>query len=442
MSPDESKVKSSIFKKIIPIVGIAIGILLLFFLITRVILPRVSGSKEPESVTLTYWGLWEETPTLQPIFTDYQTQNPHVSINYQQQSHKDYRERLQSALARGEGPDIFRFHNTWVPMLKTELALLPSSVYDTPTFNATFYPVASRDLTQGNSLVGVPLMIDGLALYYNKQIFEAGGKSPPTDWEQLRQIAFDLTVKDAQGKIQTSGVALGTTGNVEHWSDILAIMMLQNGANPASPIGATAEDSLKFYTIFNNSDRVWDSSLPNSIFAFATSKVAMIFAPSWQVHTIKDINPNLNFGIVPIPQLPGGNTTWASYWAEGVSQKSQNQAEAFKFLKYLSDKQTQINFYSQASKVRLFGEPYSRKDLADTISQADFVGPYITQAQNAQSFYMASRTFDNGINDKIIKYYEDAINAVNQGQDPQAVLQTVAQGVAQVLSQYGVSSSR
>lgn len=438
--PGKPRIQGSVFKFLIPILG---GLLLIggiIFAATRFLLPKTKTPTGPEPVNLTYWGLWEEPEIIKAVLADYQQANPHVTINYQQQSHKDYRERLQSALAQGTGPDIFRFHNTWVPMLKNELAPLPPSVFDATSFSSTFYPVANQDLNVSGNILGVPLMIEGLGLYYNKDIFESGGKSPPTDWVELRQVAFDLTVRNTENQVQTAGVALGTTGNIEHWPDILALMLLQNGADPANPTGSTAEDALKFYTIFAASDKVWDNTLPNSVYAFATEKVAMIFAPSWQAHSIKQINPHIEFGIVPVPQLPNSNVTWASYWVEGVSKKSPKQIEAFKLLKFLSEKDKLVKFYTEASKTRLFGEPYSRQDLADTLKSDPLVGPFITQAPNAKSFYLASRTFDNGINDKIIKYYEDAINAVNEGADPAESLQTVAQGVQQVLSQYGVTA--
>ncbi len=440
-SEHSSRVQGSIFKYLIPAVVVILGLFLLYFLYSRFFAPQTSKTKTPEPITLNYWGLWEDNPVIKAVLSEYQTQNPNVTINYQQQSHKDYRERLQSALARGEGPDIFRFHNTWVPMLKNELASIPASVFDSTSFSATFYPVAQKDLTLSGNILGVPLMIDGLGLYYNKKIFTSGGKTPPTSWEELRQSAFDLTVRDAEGKITTAGIALGITSNIEHWSDILALMMLQNSADPANPIGEPAESALKFYTIFSISDRVWDATLPNSVYAFATEKVAMIFAPSWQAHTLKQINPNLDFGIVPVPQLPTTNVTWASYWVEGVSKKSAQTEEAFKVLKFLSEKDKLVKFYTEATKVRQFGEPYPRKDMADLLKTDPLVYPFISEAPNAKSFYMASRTFDNGINDKIIKYYEDAINATNQGQDVKEVLQTAAQGIQQVLSQYGISSS-
>ena len=52
---------------------------------------------------------------------------------------------------------------------------------------------------------------------------------------------------------------------------------------------------------------------------------------------------------------------------------------------------------------------------------------------------MASRTGDKGINDEIIAYYEDAINGiVDKQMAPEAVIETVASGVKQVLTKFGV----
>ena len=53
--------------------------------------------------------------------------------------------------------------------------------------------------------------------------------------------------------------------------------------------------------------------------------------------------------------------------------------------------------------------------------------------------YLNSQTYDNGANDKIIKYYEDALNAMNTDNQPvSSVLPTVEQGIAQVSSQDGL----
>jgi multiple sugar transport system substrate-binding protein len=397
---------------------------------------------QDQPITITYWGLWEPTAVMDQVFADFQSQNPNITVEYQQQSHRDYRERLQNALASKQGPDLFRFHNTWLPMLGQYVSSVPGSVYSQADYTQTFYPVAEETLTFQGNLAGVPLMIEGLGLFYNQDILQAAGLTPPTTWEELRTVASRLTL--AQGnQILRGGVALGTTSNVEHWPDIVGLMLLQNSADPAKPNNQLGQDAVTFYTLFSRTDKVWDDSLPSSTFAFATEKVAMMIAPSWRAHDVSDINPDLNFAIVPAPKLPETDIAWASFWAEGVSKGSSRakQEAAWSLIKFLSSKETLRRFYSAASDNpgRLFGEPFSRIDMADQLTTDPLVGAYITQAPLAKSWYLASYTHDNGLNDQIIKYYEDAINAINQGETADDVLTTVEQGVAQVLSQYGLA---
>lgn len=404
---------------------------------------------KPKATTLTYWGLWEPDEAVRGVLLDWEKKYPDIKINYSQQSPKEYRERLQSALARNEGPDVFRFHISWVPMLKNELEPMPGSVMSASQFESSYYPVIPQNLKSGASILGVPLMVDTLALYYNEDIFSAAGKDPPTSWEELRQTAADLTVRDEAGQIQTAGVALGTTSNVDHWPDILGLMMLQNSADLSNPGACRKQgqeevclgpDALTFYTIFSQVDRVWDAALPASTIAFATGKVAMYFGPSWRVFDIKAINPNLKFKVVSVPQLPDTNISWASFWVEGVAKKSQHKAEAWEFLKYLSSPAVLEKLYQAQSNVRLFGEPYSRIDMAEKIKDNPLVSPFVEQMSNALTWYLCSNTFDNGLNDKMIKYFEDAVNAVNSGVEAKKALETTSQGVSQLLSQYGIGS--
>jgi len=433
--------------KILPILLIILFVVISALVVIKFIVPKFQA---PKQITLTYWGLWEPEEVMRGILADWEKENPGVKVNYIRQSQKEYRERLQSALARGEGPDIFRFHIAWLPMIKNELEPLPQKVMTSSDYESSFYPVTVNNLRSGSSYLGVPLMFDSLALYYNEDIFQAGAKSPPRTWEELRQLATDLTVKDDEGRIQTAGVALGTTSNVDHWSDILGLMMLQNGAdlnNPGSCSKRAEEevclgaDALTFYTIFNKIDKVWDDTLPSSTLAFATGKAAMYFGPSWRVFDIKQINPRLNFKIVSVPQLSDTNTAWATYWVEGVAKKSRYINESWDLLKFLSSSQSLEKLYAAQSNVRLFGEPYPRIDMADKLNSNPLVSPFVDQAAKAQTWYLCSNTFDNGINDRMIKYYEDAVNAVNLGKTAKEALQTTDQGVAQLLSQYGLSAS-
>lgn len=402
------------------------------------------SSSNQTTGTLTWWGLWEDQAIVQPLIDAYEAQHEGVKITYLKQSPQDYRERLTSALAKDGGPDIFAFHNTWVPMFRANLDALPASVMNPADFAKTFYPIASSDLTSGSSIVGIPLEYDGLVLYINEEIFEKAGKTPPTTWDDFRNMSKTLTVKDVQGVITQAGAAMGRTENVDHWPEILALLMLQNGVNLSNPVGKTAEDALTFFTIFSTSDGVWDAGQPTSTQAFAAGRLAMYIGPSWRAFDIIQQNPNLKFKTYPIPQLPKDNPnqpdiTYATYWAQGVSTASQNKSIAWDFLKYMSTQDSLTKFYANASKYRNFGEPYSRVDMATLLDDHPLASSVIAQAPGAESWYLASRTFDGptGINSLMINYFSDAVNAMVKGTTPvNQILSTVASGVAQVLAQY------
>jgi ABC-type glycerol-3-phosphate transport system substrate-binding protein len=170
----------------------------------------------------------------------------------------------------------------------------------------------------------------------------------------------------------------------------------------------------------------------------------MYVAPSWRAFDIIQQNPNLQFKAYPIPQLPKDSPsqpdiTYATYWAQGVWVNSQNKDIAWDFLKFLSTEETLTKFYQNAAKIRNFGEPYSRTDMASLLTDHPLAGPVVAQAPGAESWYLASRTFDGptGINSLMAKYFEDAINSMLDASTPvDKILSTAAAGVAQVLSQY------
>lgn len=427
------------FPKIFIWVGVIMVVLLLALLVVRLL-----GGKGKASGEVTWWGLWEDSTIVEPLIAEYEKEHSGVKITYVKQSPQDYRERLTSALAKGTGPDIFRFHNTWVPMFKNDLDTLPASVMSSSDFAKNFYPVASSDLTSGSGIVGIPLEYDGLVLYINEDIFNRAGKTPPTTWDDLRILAKELTVIDDKNVITQSGVALGRTENVDHWPEILALLMIQNGVDLANPVGKPAEDALTFFTVFSSVDGVWDATLPSSTQAFAAGKVAMYIAPSWRAFEIIQQNPNLKFKTVAVPQVAKDNpnepdVTYATYWAEGVWARSSKKAVAWDFLKFLSTQDSLQKLYANASKTRDFGEPYPRRDMANLLSAHPILGPIIIQAPVAQSWYLASRTFDGptGINSQLANYFGDAVNAVASGKvEAGKALITAATGIAQVLSQY------
>ena len=395
--------------------------------------------EEGGPITLTYFGLWEEENLIKPVIEEYQKLNPNITINYDRQSSVNYRTRLQTQIKEEQGPDIFRIHNSWLPMFENDLAPSPTEIFSPADYKALFYPVAAESFVKGSQIYAAPFEIDGLALYINEELLNNVGGQIPKTWQEFIDSATKMTVRDALG-IKTAGAAIGSTGNVDHWSDILGLLLLQQpGVNLNNMATSQVAEVFTFYTGFvtDPKRKVWDRDLPNSTTMFASGRLGFYFAPSWRAHELRVANPNLKFKVVMVPQLSSQRQVgWASFWGEAVSKYSKNSEEAWKFVKFLTSAEAQKILYAEASKVRLFGEPYSLINLTAEVANDPVVGAFVTQGPNYKFWYLSSNTFDLGINDEMIKYFEDGINATLGGTDPQVALQTVDKGVKQVLDKY------
>jgi len=343
------------------------------------------------------------------------------------------------------GPDIVRYHSSWVPQLKPYLLPFPKSIVDATELETDYYKTVERDMKVNGAYYGIPLGIDTLALFINTELLNQIGAQPPTTMIELSEVARQMTVPE-DGRIRTSGVALGTFDNIAHASDVVAMFILQDGGdwkNPAGPARESTEGALNFYTYFSKSDagtKTWDDTLDNSKLAFAKGDLGMYFGYSWDIFEIKAINPGLQFQVAKVPNVAGGRkNTVASYWVEGVSATSPNSKEAFAFLEYMSKPETLQRLYELQSKTRLFGILYPRKSMASLLSSNELVYPFISQGDDAQSTGFSSDTYDGdtGINTLLNVYLGNAIRSINTNTSVKSAVDTLGEGVRQVLTRYG-----
>jgi len=430
--------KSGLAKKLFLFGFVFVLLLILAGVIVRFVLPRLRGGVLPErQVSLTWWGLMAKE-SVDPLILEYTKQNPNVTINYVEQSKEDYRERITNALAKKQNVDIFELHNSWVPMFRDELSFLPEEVMSSAEFAETFYPIYSKDLNLGGGVVGIPLVYDGLGLFINEEIFATYGKTVPATWDEFVEVALELTLKDEMGNIRQAGVAMGTTQNVDYWQEILALLMIQNGANLAEPVGELAVGALEFYTSFSTKYGVWDETMPNSTTAFANGQLAMYFGTALRSREISSINPDLRFRVVAVPQLPKEfpnepDVGYATGFFEAVWSKSGEQKEAWKFLKFISQREILGKMKTGIS---------SRVDMREMQTGSIGTEGIVALAPVATSWYLVSDTGDGetGINSQVSKYFGDAVDAVvGQGVDSSVALEVASQGVNQVLSSYGLA---
>jgi len=442
-------------KKPLILIGVALISLILVILFSTVFKSKVINSQ----VVLNYWGLWEEESVMNGIIADFESKNPNIKVNYKKNQKDGYAGRLNGRLAKSgeveDIPDIFRIHNTWIPMFRDNLAAVPNETETKIGLENDFFDVYEKDLVESGEYLSVPLMYDGLVMFYNPALLEKAQVNVPNNWWDLKKSAAKITERDGSGRITVAGAAIGTVENVDHWSDIVGLMMKQNGVNLNTISGDNEKklkDVLDFYTLFKTSDKVWDETLPNSTQYFASGNLAFYFGPSWRIFDIQALNPNLKFEVTAMPQLPTTASTptdqigaeaeltnfhWASYWTEGVNNKSKYQKEAWKFLEYLSSAEVLEKMYQADSQIRSFGQIYPRKSMAEKVSSNPKIKPFVETANNASSWYLASETGDDGVNMEMQKYFGDAISSILNGtKNSEEAVKTVISGVTQLRQKY------
>lgn len=293
-------------------------------------------------VNLEIWGSFDDSDAYGKILEKYRMLNPYVGeIKYRKFDVDNYKKDLIDALASGQGPDMFLIHNTWLPSFKDKIEPAPSYLFGEQELRRDFVDVAASDFLDEGKVYAVPLSVDSLALYYNKDLFNAEGITrPPATWEELMEDVKRLTKIDQNGNIIQQGAALGTAYNINRSTDILGLIMFQKGVqmvnegkNQAAfddPVAVgnnsvqAGEDALEFYTRFSRASSPvysWNSRMHYSLDAFYEGTAATMLNYSWHYSNIKNKNSKLNFTVAPIIQFKNSRpVNYANYWGLAVAK--------------------------------------------------------------------------------------------------------------------------
>ncbi len=390
------------------------------------------------------WGVFDDADTMEPLVRAFEAsqKRARVQVEYRKISPPDqYEEILRTALAEGRGPDVLLVHSSWIPRWQGTLLPAPSDTVSLRNVRDEFVDTVANDLVLNGRILGLPLFVDSLALYYNKDIFNASGVArPPRTWKEAhdvvrRTVRFNPV---EPGQIDQHGLAAGTGRNVNRSPDIISAILLQNGVVFHDDTGAIAfgdderaRQSVRFLTDFANPAKdvyTWQPTSDYSIDAFAEGEAAMMFNYSYHRATIQAKNPRLNFAIAPFPQLDGTTATYASYWAFGVSRQSANAQAAWQFVRFLTGTDSAREYLKRS------GYPPARRDLVVELQRDPTIGVFAEQALSARTWQQP----DNRVVDRV---FTEMLDDVVVGRDTvEAALRRAAEQIQAAANALGGSA--
>ncbi|WP_449386516.1 extracellular solute-binding protein [Cellulomonas soli] len=336
-------------------------------------------------------------------------------------------ERLTTAVASGDGPDVLQVGLSKLRTFADAGALMPldDALADHPALAATNFAdgVAGDATAVDGKTVAIPWVADTRVLFYRSDILtEAGIDAPPATWDELRADAATLA---ARGEGQYGYY-------IPQWDSALPVIMTwAQGGDILDADGAIDFDTPQFEAAVDLYTGLYaDGSVPvNGDFdqtqGFVTGVAPMLISGPYLAKSISDAAPDLegDWSVTTVPTAKAGTSLFAgssmALWKD-TAQKDQ----ALDLLEFLSDPATQVDWYTINGEL-----PTVKAALDDpTLTGDPLVAVYSEQLADAAVLPLVPN-WDGGTGADLLT----ALNSIAlQGADRDEALATLRESTAGV----------
>jgi multiple sugar transport system substrate-binding protein len=254
--------------------------------------------------------------------------------------------KLMTAVRSGAGPDIAvvdRFTIAQRAATGLLVDLTPLIKKEGKDLSQEYSEGPWREVLYQNKVYALPTNTDARVLFYNKQLLKEAGidvnefdpAKGPMDPKRFQEIAFKLNETDASGAYTRIGFipwleqGWGYTWGYAFGGSFFDFANCKVTATDSGVVKgyqflydwAKALDPQKART-FVDTYWQWPSvgTLPDAQMPFFTGRVAFVITGNWVFATMKDVAPNLDYGVTYIPAPDGLKSTWSGGWSVAILQ--------------------------------------------------------------------------------------------------------------------------
>lgn len=252
-----------------------------------------------EEIEIDFWA-WDFIDTFQELIDQYESIHPNVKIHLKETPWEDYWTKLPLALKSKDAPALFAIHNSYHDNLISYMAPYNISIED---LKKDFLNIESH-LIDGK-IYYMDLAIMTANLYYNKDMWEAAGLTEedfPKTWDQLREVAKKLTIKDGNSFAQAGFNYNGT------FNQMLLGLNYQLGQNLFNEDGTVTIDNdamkqiVNYFVDLYNKDKVGSKDFGTTAGeSFGQGQSAMVVMWGYYYNNLRNDYPDLNFGVLQVP---------------------------------------------------------------------------------------------------------------------------------------------
>ncbi|WP_077622547.1 ABC transporter substrate-binding protein [Sediminibacillus massiliensis] len=151
-------------------------------------------SSDSDKVTVQFWTLSDDSGMYEPIIEDFEEANPDIKIEMSTRAVDAHKEALKVAASSGTLPTAwFNWGGTlgsFYPENGLTLDLTENASQD--GWDGEFQEAALNLVKYEDQLSGVPISLNGLGIFYRKDIFDQYGLEEPSTFEEFESIMATL----------------------------------------------------------------------------------------------------------------------------------------------------------------------------------------------------------------------------------------------------------
>jgi multiple sugar transport system substrate-binding protein len=298
---------------------------------------------QDDVVTIEYWQYTFEPRqiAMDMLIEQFEAENPDIHVVHNGDiAYENFRDEIAASAPAGVGPDVVTLFYGWIPAFVDAgyLIPLPQDAFPPDWIESSFSPMVAESKFQ-DEYWALPTAVRSLALFYNKDLFEAAGldpEAPPATIEEFLEMAQQLTQYDDSGdtgieNLVKMGYAPEMTGQAHHW--FREVLIREFGGVPYSPdnreVMWNSPEGCEAFKYLSDFETVYHTgSSDNFIYenatdAFINGDEALHIDGSFRIGTIATSNPDLNYGVAELPAGPDGERhTFGSYWTHGITRQA------------------------------------------------------------------------------------------------------------------------
>lgn len=311
---------------------------------------RNEGTKVELTLLTTYND--QQYHVLLDMIRIFEKEHSDIKINVDRVPWGAHRNRITTALALGDEPDMAMVDMSLIPLLAERSAIIDLSHLGANQITEEYLEGAILSSTLKKSVWGIPVDVSTKLLFYNKGILDEIGVTHPDAQWSFEELAHAAT--QVSGKLEgVYGFHLG-----DSFFDTIPIFasfgasMVSTDAAKTSLNTPEAIEALEFiYRLVKNEavPRPWTEGAIDASVGFTEEKYAFVLANSKLFDELKNKNQNLelDYGITTVPKGPAGSYSDVSGTTMVVFRSSQYPREAYEFMRFITSEEMQIKWANE-----------------------------------------------------------------------------------------------